>query len=172
MNYISQIIIPVIVLIVIGYGLYKKIDIYGSFIKGVEEGVKTGIRLFPMILAMILGVNIFIKSNIINDLASCIDPYLRRIGINSEIMPLIMLRPVSGSSSLIIMDSIIKEYGPDSYIGKLVSVIQGSTDTTIYIISLYFGSVGVKKIRYSLVVGLIIDFICVVIAIMVVRMWG
>ena len=64
MNYISQIIIPVIVLIVIGYGLYKKIDIYGSFIKGVEEGVKTGIRLFPMILAMILGVNIFIKSNI------------------------------------------------------------------------------------------------------------
>ena len=164
MNYISSMIIPIIVLIVIIYGLYKNINIYDSFIEGVKEGLGTCLKIFPTIFTMYLGINILLSSNIINDICK----YLSFIKIPIEILPLALLRPISGSSSLIIMDNILKNSGPDSFVGRVASVLQGSTDTTIYIISLYFGSIGIKKIRYSLIVGLLTDLFCVIVSILVV----
>jgi spore maturation protein B len=171
MKYISSSIIPIIVLIVISYGLYKKVNIYDSFIEGVKDGIKTTVGIFPTIFTMILGINILFKSNIINDITIYLAPFFKLIKVPIEIIPLALLRPISGSSSLIIMDSILSQYGTDSYIGRIASIIQGSTDTTIYIISLYFGSVGIKKIRYSLVVGLLTDLFCVIAAIIVVNLF-
>jgi spore maturation protein B len=171
MKYISSIIIPLIVLIVISYGLYKKVNIYDSFIEGVKEGISTTLGIFPTIFTMILGINILLKSNIINDITLYLSSFLKLIKVPSEIIPLALLRPISGSSSLIIMDSILTKYGADSYLGRIASIIQGSTDTTIYVISLYFGSVGIKKIRYSLVVGLLTDLFCVIAAIIVVNLF-
>ena len=167
---ISNIFIPVIVLIIIGYGLYKKIDIFDIFIMGIKEGLTMSINIFPTILAMIISINVLLKSNIIMDLTSMLTPIFKLLKFPSELLPIAILRPISGSSSLILLDNLLKVYTPDSFIGRVASVIQGSTDTTIYIIGLYFSSVNIKKIKYSLAVGLLTDFLTIIIALVVVSL--
>ena len=167
---ISKIILPIFVLIIIIYGLYKKIDIYEVFIKGVKEGLAMSINIFPTIFAMSLAINILVKSNVLNVLINFISPITNIFSIPKEVLPLSILRPISGSSSLIILDNILKTYTPDSFMGRVASIIQGSSDTTFYIIGLYFGSVGIKKIKHSLFVGLLSDFICVIISVYIVKL--
>lgn len=171
MNYISSILIPLVVLIIISYGFVKKVNIYDSFILGVKEGLSTALSIFPTIFTMILAINILLNSNIINDLSKFISPLLNLVNIPKEILPLAILRPISGSSSLLIMDNILSVHGPDSYLGRIASILQGSTDTTIYIVSLYFGSIGIKKTRYSLLVGLLTDMFCVIASILAVNLF-
>lgn len=166
--YIANIILPLIVLLIVVYGIYKKVDVFDVFIDGVKEGLTMTLQIFPTILAMIVSINIFLKSNILQDITLYLNPIFNFLNFPSEILPLAILRPVSGSSSLIILNNILSTYGVDSYIGRVASVIQGSTDTTIYILGLYFGSVGIKKIRYSLLVGLLSDLSCIIISLIVV----
>ncbi|MGM9882373.1 MAG: spore maturation protein [Bacilli bacterium] len=161
--------IPIIVIIIIGYGLYKKVDIFDVFLDGVKEGLKTSINLFPTIFAMIIAINLLTGSNIIIDISNLLRPLFMKINFPVELLPLGVLRPISGSSSLVILNNILYSNGPDSFIGRVASVMQGSTDTTIYIISLYFSSIGIKKIRYSLIVGLLADFISIVLSLVVVK---
>ena len=158
---ISNLIIPLITIIIIIYGLSKKIDIFSSFLVGVKEGLLTTLNIFPTIFAMVIAVNILLKSNIIIDITK---------NLNPSLIPLCLLRPISSSSSLVILNDILKIYSPDSMVGRIASVIQGSTDTTIYIISLYFSSIGIKKIKHSLAIGLLVDFLCVIIAIITVNL--
>jgi spore maturation protein B len=162
-------IIPSIVLFIIIYGFIKKVDIYDEFLNGVIEGLSMSLKIFPTMFAMTIGINVLLSSNIINDITNFITPILNLINYPKELVPLAIMRPISGSSSLIIMDSIFKNNGPDSFIGRVASVLQGSTDTTIYIISLYFSSVGIKKIKYSLIVGLLADLMAIIISIVVVK---
>lgn len=166
MIYLSNLIIPIFTLIVIIYALCKKIDVYSSFISGVKEGIDISFKLFPTIFAMSLSIAVFIKSNILNDLISLINIKL----FPKEILPIALLRSFSGSSSLIILNDILKTYGPDSLIGRISSVIQSSTDTTIYILSTYYTLVGIKKIKYSLVLGLLCDIVCVIISILIFKL--
>lgn len=166
--YIANIILPLIVLLIVVYGIYKKIDVFNVFIEGVKEGITMTLQIFPTILAMIVSINIFLKSNILQDVTIFLNPLFNVLKFPSEILPLAILRPISGSSSLIMLNNILNTYGVDSYIGRVASVIQGSTDTTIYILGLYFGSVGIKKIKYSLLVGLLSDLSCIIISLIVV----
>lgn len=142
-------IVPLIVLFIIFYGFMKKVNIYDSFLDGALDGLKLVVKIIPTMLAMILAVNIFIGSNILNDLFR---------SINSPVIPMVFLRPISGNASLAILNSIYKVWGPDSYYGILGSIIQGATDTTIYVLALYFNSIRIKKTRYALFVGLCADF--------------
>lgn len=167
---ISNLIIPLITIIIIIYGLSKKIDIFSSFLVGVKEGLLTTLNIFPTIFAMVIAVNILLKSNIIIDITKHLIPILSKVNLNPSLIPLCLLRPISSSSSLVILNDILKIYSPDSMVGRIASVIQGSTDTTIYIISLYFSSVGIKKIKHSLAIGLLVDFLCVIIAIISVNL--
>lgn len=167
---ISNLIIPLITIIIIIYGLSKKIDIFSSFLSGVKEGLLTTSNIFPTIFAMVIAVNILLKSNIIIDITKHLVPILSKVNLNPSLIPLCLLRPISSSSSLVILNDILKIYSPDSMVGRIASVIQGSTDTTIYIISLYFSSVGIKKIKHSLAIGLLVDFLCVIIAIITVNL--
>lgn len=166
--YIANIILPLMVLGIVMYGVYKKVDVFDVFIVGVKEGLSMSLQIFPTILAMIISVNIFLKSNILQDITIYLQPIFSFLNFPTEILPLAILRPVSGSSSLIMLNNILSTYGVDSFIGRVASVIQGSTDTTIYILGLYFGSVGVKKIKYSLLVGLLADLSCIIISLIVV----
>ena len=166
--YIANIILPLMVLGIVMYGVYKKVDVFDVFIVGVKEGLSMSLQIFPTILAMIISVNIFLKSNILQDITIYLQPIFSFLNFPTEILPLAILRPVSGSSSLIMLNNILSTYGVDSFIGRVASVIQGSTDTTIYILGLYFGSVGIKKIKYSLLVGLLADLSCIIIALIVV----
>lgn len=167
---ISDIILPIIILIIVSHGIYKRVDIFDIFCKGVKEGITTTLKIYPTILAMLIAINIFLKSNIIKSLTNILKPLFLLIKMPIEILPLVILKPISGSSSLIVMNELLKTYGPDSYIGKISSVIQGSTDTTIYILSLYFASVGIRKTKYALKVGLIADLLTIIIAIITVNL--
>ena len=167
MQTIANLLIPLIAMTVIIYGLYKKVNIYDSFINGVSEGLKMSLEIFPTIMAMVIAINLITSSGIINYLTEILSYPLSLIKFPSEILPIALLRPISSSASLIVMNDILKTYGPDSFLGMLASIIQGSTDTTIYILGMYFSSVGIKKIKYSLIVGLLADLSCIIIALIV-----
>ncbi len=167
MKIVSIVILPVIVLFIIVYGSLKKIDIYNSFIKGAKEGLVTTFNIFPYIVSMVFAVNIFTKSNFLSFIFRPIEPLLNNLNISSSIFPLIFLRPISGNGSLVVLNNILA-VNPDNFTSLLASTIQGSTDTTIYILSLYFGSVGIKKIRYALKAGLFADIIGIIFSFVIV----
>ncbi|MEG2322028.1 MAG: spore maturation protein [Bacilli bacterium] len=160
----SNYIIPLMVLLVVVYAIYKHVNVYDTFIDGAKESFDMILKLFPCLLAMILAVNIFLKSDIIFTLFKFIS------FIPNEIIPMIIMRPISGTSSLAILTNIYETLGPDSYLGYLASFIQGSTDTTFYILTLYFGSVGIKKIKYALWVGLLADLVGITLSIILINL--
>jgi len=157
------------VLFIVIYGYIKKVDVYDTFIDGVKESFGMVINLFPTFIAMILAVNLFIDSGFLNFILTCVGNILSFTKLPIEILPLAIIRPISGSASLAYLNSIFSRHGPDSFIGLLASVIQGCTDTTLYVISLYFGCIGIKKIRYCMLASLFADLIGIIASILVVN---
>ena len=164
MNTLSKIVIPLFVFFIVFYGFIKKVNLYDSFLEGAKEGLHISVNIFPNVLAMVFAINTFLDSNFVYEILKVFEGFLMKFNIPLDILPMAILRPISGTATLAIMNDIFMSYGPDSYAGRLASVLQGCTDTTIYVLALYFGSIGVKKIRYSLVVGLIADLIGITIA--------
>ena len=160
----SSLILPIIVLFIVFYGVFKHVDVYDTFVSGAKESFDMVFKLFPNLLGMILGINIFIKSGFLNFILSFMKPIF---GVFIDLVPLCLMRPISGSSGIVLLNNIFSLYGVDSLIGNMASIIQGSTDTTLYILTLYFGSVGIKKGRYALKVGLISDLFGIVSAIII-----
>jgi spore maturation protein B len=159
---ISSIILPLLILIIIFYGFIKRVNVYDTFVEGAKEGMELSISIFPYLLGMIFSVNILLRSNFLDMLFNFIEPFFKFIKIPIEVLPMAIFRPISGNASLVIMSDIFKVHGPDSFIGRIASVIQGSNDTTIYILTLYFGSIGIKKIKYALWAGLCADLIGII----------
>ena len=166
-KYISNLIIPAIVLLIIIHGIKKKVNVYDTFLDGAKDSVSMIMSIFPTFLAMSLGVNILINSGFLSFILNLFKPLFNFLNVPLEILPLAAIRPISGSASLAILNSIYDNHGPDSFIGLLASVMQGSTDTTMYVITLYFGSIGIKKIRYALWAGLCADLIGIVASIVI-----
>ena len=166
---ISNLIIPLLVLSVVIYAIKKKINVYEAFVDGAKESFDMIINLFPTFLAMILGINIIINSGLIPSILNIVKPVFEYVKIPLEIIPMAIMRPISGSSSLAILNNIFASIGPDSLAGRIGSIVQGSTDTTFYVISLYFGSVGIKKIKYALWAGLFADLLGIISSIIIVK---
>lgn len=150
---LNNYLIPCIVLIIILYGFLKKCDIYNNFVDGAVDGLKIVVEILPVLLAMIFAVNIFVGSGILDIIG----------GKFKEVIPMVILRPISGNASLAMLSKIYQSCGVDGYISFLASIIQGATDTTIYVLALYFGSIKIKNSRYALPVGLFAD-VCGIIA--------
>lgn len=165
MSNLSNYIIPFIVLIIVLYGIKRKINVYDTFIEGSKESFDMTIKIFPNLLAMIFGINIFLRSGILQFIFNYLKPIFSIINIQVEILPMAIMRPISGSASLALLNDIFLNYGPDSFIGTVASIIQGSTDTTFYVLTLYFGSIGIKKIKYAMWAGLFSDLIGIITAI-------
>lgn len=161
MKIISIIVIPLFIFFVVLYGYFKKLNVYESFLEGVKSGLKICYNIFPAILAMVFAVNLFLNSNVLSFVLS---PITSRINLAPEILPMAFLRPISGTASMSIMTNIFLTYGPDSFAGHLASVLQGCTDTTIYVIALYYSSIKVSKTRYTVVVGLLADLVGIIMA--------
>ena len=164
MNIISLVIIPIFVLGIILYGFKKKVNLYDTFLEGAKEGLMTTFSIFPAVIAMVFAINIFLDSNVLGFLLSFLNPLLVKLSIPLDIIPMALLRPISGTASLAIMNDIFQNVGPDSYAGRLASVLQGCTDTTIYVLALYFVSVKISKIGHSLSVGLFADLVGIIMA--------
>jgi spore maturation protein B len=156
LNNISFWSVPLIIVVIISYAYIKGVNVYDAFTEGASEGIKTVIKIIPYLLAMMLAIRIFLSSGAMEILLNLFNNFIPD-RIPEEVVPLLFLRPLSGSGSLSYVSHLLKEYGPDSFIGKLASTIQGSSETTFYIVAIYFGSIGIKKYRYAISVGLMAD---------------
>ncbi len=164
MSLISKIVIPLFVLFIIFYGVRKKANVYDSFLEGAKEGLILVFHITPTVIAMVFAINIFLDSHFIDGILGFLKPLFNYINIPIDILPMAILRPISGTASLAIMNDIFTNFGPDSFIGRLASTLQGCTDTTIYVLALYFGSIKVIKTKYALPVGLFADLMGIIAA--------
>ena len=158
-NYISSAAIPVSILLIIVYGVKEKQKVFDIFIEGVKEGIQIIVNIFPNLLGLFLAIGALISSGILDLIINVIKPVLEICHIPSQIMPLALLRPISGSASMAIAIDIMKNCGVDSLIGMITSTIMGSTETTLYTIAIYTSVVKVKKTRFVLKAALIGDII-------------
>lgn len=158
-NYISSIAIPATILLIIVYGLIEKQQVFDVFLEGAKEGLQIIVSIFPTLLGLFLSINVLRVSGIIDAITHIALPILNLFKIPSEILPLAILRPISGSASMAVATDIMKTYGVDSLIGLMTSTIMGSTETTLYTIALYTSAVKVKKTRFVLFAALLADFV-------------
>lgn len=165
---IGNYLLPLVVLSIILYALKKKVSIYDSFVKGAKEGLELGFSILPYLIAMLFATNILLKSNFLDSIFEYMRPFFEFLKIPIEILPMALIRPISGNASFAVMIELIKEFGVDSFLGRLAATLQGATDTTIYVLSLYFGSIGIKKIGHAMWAGLITDLAAVIISIILV----
>lgn len=159
--------IPVMVAFIPLYAYYKKVPVYESFVDGAKEGFSTAISIIPHLVGMMVAIGIFRASGAMDGLVGLVRPWFEAMGVPGEVLPLGVLRPITGAGSLAFTTDLIEQFGPDSLIGRIASTIQGSTDTTLYVLTVYFGAVGVRKIKYALKVGLIADVVGFIAAIAV-----
>ncbi len=161
--------IPVFLLGIPVFGAFKKVKVYESFVAGAKEGFNVGVRIIPYLVAILVAVGMLRSAGAIDLLARWLDPLLRWVGMPAEILPLAIMRPLSGSGSLGIVTELIKTHGPDSFLGRLAATAYASTETTFYVIAVYFGSVGVKKARHAVASGLVADIVSLFAALIVCR---
>lgn len=152
---ISVFFIPVIITIIIVHGLTKKVPVYDLFAEGAKDGMTTCIEILPFIIAIFIAIEALTSSGVMAWLENMLEPLLSLFGIPKELTSLILLRPVSGSGSLILAEEIMKEYGVDTFIGRSAAVMAGSCETFFYVLALYFGVTSVKKMRHAFSAGLI-----------------
>lgn len=149
--------IPAVLFTITLYAFVKRVNVYESFINGAQEGFATAIKTIPFLVAMFVAISVFRASGAMELFARAISPATDMLGIPAEVIPLGIMRPLSGGGALGLTAELIKTHGPDSFIGRLASTLQGSTDTTFFVLTLYFGSVGVTRYRYSVISGLSAD---------------
>ena len=169
LNMASLFIIPAMLLFIPIYGLYKKVPVYEVFVEGAKEGFDIAVMIIPYLIAILFAIGMFRASGAMEYLMNILGPPLLAIGIPPEVLPMAIARPLTGSGSAAILIDIVNEHGPESMISRIAATISGSTETTFYVIAVYFGAVGVKKIRHALVVGLIADIAAILLAIYIVQ---
>ncbi len=155
MTSISALFVPLFIAAIVVFGLAKKVPVYEAFIRGAKQGLTTVIRILPYVVGFIFAIQIFTASGSFDYIAAALSPLLKPIGIPPEVLPLALMRPFSGSASLGMLTTMLSRYGPDSFIGRVSSTMMGSSETLFYTTALYFGSVGIKKTRYTIPVALI-----------------
>lgn len=157
----SNLILLLIIVSFIGGALRKKVNVYESFIEGAKGGIQTSLTIIPYLVGMLVAISVIRNSGVLGFIVSGFDWVLGQLGLSTEFTPALptaLMKPLSGSGSRAMMIDAMKTYGPDSFVGRLACIFQGSTDTTFYIVALYFGSVGIKNARYAISCGLIADF--------------
>ncbi len=157
-------ILPLVIASILIAGAFKRVPLYNTFVDGAKGGFGTSIRLIPHIVAMMVAVSVFRASGAMDILVGWLHPVAIWLHIPSQVVPMALLRPISNAGSLALLTDLFRQphTGPDSFVGLLASTMQASSDTTLYILTVYFGSVGIERFRYALAVGLLSDFASVV----------
>ncbi|WP_101696865.1 spore maturation protein [Clostridium minihomine] len=151
------VIVPATVFFIIVFGFVRKVPVFDTFVMGAKEGAISCFEVLPSLVGLMLAVNMLSASGALDLLSSFLKPMAELLGLPSEVMPLAMMRPVSGSGSNALLLQLFETYGPDSFIGRVASVMNGSTETTFYAIAVYFGAVGIKKTRHTIPAALTAD---------------
>lgn len=170
-EYLSSLAIPLILAFAGCLMLFGKTPYFDSFTEGARDGLKSAVSLLPTLVALMAGVGMLRASGFTEILSSAIAPLTDKVGIPSGLLPLLLVRPFSGSASTATFSALLDEYGADSFVALCASVIMGSSDTLVYVISVYFSSVGIKKSRYAIPCAVIVMMFCVVFSCIVCRLW-
>ncbi|MCH5298629.1 MAG: spore maturation protein [Ruminococcus sp.] len=165
-----ELFMPVFIAVVLVFGLVKRVPLFDAFICGATDGMKTLAKIAPTLVGLIVAVDMLKASGAMEMLCNVVTPLADTLGFPKEIVPMILLRPISGGGSTALLTGIYKDYGPDSFAGQVASVLAGSTETTFYAIAVYYGSVKVKKIRHTLIAALSADFTAAVMAVLTVKL--
>jgi spore maturation protein B len=160
----------ILLLFIVGiplYGAYKKIAVFDVFVEGAKQGFATSLSIVPYLIAMLVAIGMLRASGFFELMSQMLAPLLSAIGMPSELLPLALIRPFSGSASIGIMAELIHENGGNSQIAKTAATMMGSTETTFYVIAVYFGAIGIKRTRYAIPAGLLADLTGIIVAVLV-----
>lgn len=167
LNLISLWALPFLILLVLTIGVIRKVPVYEEFTHGAKDGFKVAVNIIPYLVAIIVAISMLRASGAIEMLASAIAPLLKSCHIPADVLPLTIVRSLSGSAALGVFSDIANNLGPDSYATKLAAIMVGSSETTFYVLAVYFGAVKISKIRYALIVGLLADLVGIIAAVWV-----
>lgn len=168
---ISKFAIPLMIVGIILYGMIKRVKVYESFTMGAKDGFTTSIRIIPFFIAMLVAIGVFRESGAMELLIQALTPLTGKFNIPGELVPMMLMRPLSGGGAQGLMTEIITSHGPESMLARMAAVMMGSTETTLYVLAVYFGSVSIKKQRHALSVGLIADLAGLVAAVFITRLY-
>ncbi len=163
-------ILPVMVVGIVLFGLIKKVKVFDCFMSGAKKGLHTVYELLPSITGLVVAVTMLKESGAMEIISSFLSPVTALFGVPDEITPMALLSPISGGGSLTLFESVLKTHGPDSFVGQVASVVMGSTDTTLYAVTVYYSAVGIKNTRHTLFAGLTADFLSLVLSAYFVRL--
>ena len=166
-NFISNLAMPMIILIIVSCGIKERKNVFDIFLVGAKEGIKTTINICPTLIGLFVAIGALKSSGIFDLINYIVSPILNIIHFPSELMPLAILRPISGSSSIAIATELMRNYGVDSNLGKIASTIMGSTETTLYTIAVYTSCIKVKKTRHILLAALCADLVGIITSVVV-----
>jgi spore maturation protein B len=170
---ISIFAIPALVVFVIVYGAFRKVNVYEAFVEGAKEGFTVAVRIIPYLVAMLVAIGVFRAGGAMTILTALLSPVTSLIGMPAETIPMALMRPLSGSGALGVMSEIITAHGPDSLIGRMVSVMMGSGETTFYVLAVYFGSVSVSRTRHAVPAGIVADVASILASVWIVNaLWN
>lgn len=167
-----EFVMPVFAGLVVIFGLVRRVPVFDVFLKGAKEGIMLLYNIAPTIMGLVFAVDLLRSSGAIDVICDFVSPAADLLGFPKEIVPMVLLRPVSGSGSTALLTSLYQDCGPDSFAGQVASVLAGSSETTFYAVAMYFGSIKVKKIRHTLVAALLADFTAAVMSIITVRFFS
>ena len=156
-NTVAVVAIPLMFIVFLGWGIVKKVKVYEVFVEGAKEGFTTAVRIIPYLVAMLVAIGIFRASGALEIVTKLLAPVTSLIGMPSETLAMALMRPLSGSGSLDVMTELMKVHGPDSLIGIMASTMYGSSETTFYVLAVYFGAVGIRNTRHAVPAGVIAD---------------
>ena len=163
--------LPVIVGLIVLFGFFKGVDVFDSFLAGAKEGLHTSMNLLPTLIGLIMAVTMVRASGLLDLLCALAEPLTQAVGVSPELAPLAVLRPISGSGAMVLFNDILATYGPDSFIGRVASVMEGSTETTFYTIAVYYGATKVHQTRHTLPSALSADLAGNIMSAVAVRMF-
>lgn len=168
---ISIFILPVIILFILTFAIFKRVHIYEEFISGAKDGFEVAIKIIPYLVALIVAISMFRASGALEIITSWLTPVLNKLTLDADIIPIIFTRSLSGSATLGLFSELASQHGADAFITKLAAIMVGSSETTFYVLTVYFGSIGIKKFKYALLTGIIADVTGIVLAILVARLF-
>ena len=170
MDKLGAFVIPVAVFLIVAFGLSQRVPIFDTFLSGAKEGISSTISILPSLIGLMMAVSMLNASGILDLLSSFLSPVANFLGLPPQVMPLALIRPISGSGSTAILVQIFQKYGTESLIGRVASVMSGATETTFYAIAVYYGSVSVKKTRHTIPAALTADFTACIVSALAVRL--
>ena len=170
MRFISVIAVPLMITGIVAYGMSKRINVYDCFTEGARDGLESMFGIIAPLVGLMVAISMFRASGALELISRLLKPLTDLIGMPSDVLPLALLRPVSGSGSIALVTDILKNHGPDSLEGKIASVMMGSTETTFYTVAVYFGAVGIKQLRHTVKSALLADFTGMLLAVYIAQL--